>query len=350
MGDLDQSDLHGPVRTVRTHFAEWNPDIDDWRALKSRAVVSFRPDGKIQNMEYYDPDGSVVRQVRVYEHEGRITEEQWWVNDVLTNRVLHTYDAQGRQASSKTIDPHGAEREVDVYRYDNEGRKTKVSLLALPKSNAASYSGTSCGIHYAVEGTDFACSVPGATTSTTGYDERERPSQVTFYDANHGVVCRVVFSRDTTGRVLSERMEFNRFGAMLGPAIDASMPSDEQASLITALEANTFLLATYAYDEKGRRVASVRRMGQLSEERVTVRYDELDNPVEQVTVDLSCDVRMDNGIVKSTNRPPHVEHVRFEYQYDAYGNWTERIVWHRVDPNADERRSNIERRTIAYYT
>lgn len=35
-------------------------------------------------------------------------------------------------------------------------------------------------------------------------------------------------------------------------------------------------------------------------------------------------------------------------QYDAHGNWTERIVSQRLEPNANERPSNIERRTISY--
>jgi hypothetical protein len=55
-------------------------------------------------------------------------------------------------------------------------------------------------------------------------------------------------------------------------------------------------------------------------------------------------------VVKTEERPPHVQHVKFEYQYDAHGNWTERIVSQRLEPNADERPSNIERRTIAYCT
>jgi hypothetical protein len=75
-----------------------------------------------------------------------------------------------------------------------------------------------------------------------------------------------------------------------------------------------------------------------------------DNRVEEARVDVSRDMRMDDGVVRSDEQPPHVQHVRFEYQYDAHGNWTERIVWQRLEPNTDERRSNIERRTIAYYT
>lgn len=148
-------------------------------------------------------------------------------------------------------------------------------------------------------------------------------------------------------------MEFAGPGGLLGSAIDANMPTDERASLMELLksvfEDHTFSLATYAYDVKGRRVESIRRMGKLSEERVTVRYDDFDNPVEEVRVDVSRDMRMDDGAVQSEEGPPLVQHVKFEYRYDAHGNWTERIVWQRMEPNTDERPSNVERRTITYY-
>ena len=90
-------------------------------------------------------------------------------------------------------------------------------------------------------------------------------------------------------------------------------------------------------------------MGTLSEERVTVRYDDFDNPVEEVRSNVNREMRMDDGVVKTEERPSHVQHVRFKYQYDAHGNWTERIVSQRLEPNANERPSNIERRTISYY-
>jgi len=201
--------------------------------------------------------------------------------------------------------------------------------------------------------TDVAYSAPGATTSTTIYDEHERPSEVSFYDANNALVSRVEFSRDQDGRVLSERMEFAGPGGLLGPAFDANMPADERASMMellkTVFDDQAFSVATYAYDEKGRRIETIRRMGKLSEERVTVRYDDFDNPVEEVRSDVSREMRMDDGVVKTEEKPSHVQHVRFEFRYDAHGNWTERIVWQRMEPNADERPSNIERRAINFY-
>ncbi len=351
MSDLARLELRGPVRTLRTQFAEWNPETGDWWPLKNRFVAMFRGDGQLSEIQHHNPDGSIPREVRIYDEGGRLTEYQWWAHDVLTRRILHTYDAGGRPAAAVTVDVDGTKREAELCRYDENGRKTKVVFLRVPESSASCSTG-SCGTMYGVEGTDVAYSAPGATTTTTIYDEHERPSEVTFHDADNARVSRVVFSRDHDGRVLSERMEIADRRGLLGPAIDANTPKDERASLMELPEAvfedHTWSLATYAYDEKGRRIESVRRLGKLSEERVTVRYDDFDNPVEQVRSDVSRDMRMEDGAVKSEERPSHVQHVRFEYQYDEHGNWTERIVWQRMEPNADEQPSNIERRAITY--
>lgn len=353
MTDLTRWSLRGPVRTLRTESAEWNPEVGDWWPLESRSVATFRADGQLSEIEHHNPDGSVPRQVRVYDEGGRLAESQCWSNDLLTRRVVHTYDASGRSVSAATVDAAGARHETERCRYDENGRKTKVVFLTVPDTGGVSCSTGSCGTMYSVEGTDVAYSAPGATTITTLYDEHERPSEVVFRDASNAAINRVVFARDPDGRVLSERMEFTDLGGLLGPAVDATLPSDERAALMelvkAAFDGQMFSHATYAYDEKGRRVETTRRMGKLSEERVTVRYDDFDNPVDEVRSDVSREMRMDDGVVKNEESRSHVQHVRFDYRYDAHGNWTERVVLHRSGPDADERPSNIERRTIAYY-
>ena len=354
MSDLARWELRGPVRSLQIQFAEWNPEAGDWWPLKVRFVAKFRPDGRLREIEHHNRDGSVPRELWIYDEAGRLLEGQWWASGVLTRRTLHTYVEDGRPASSITVDLDGTKRETEHCRYDASGRKTKVVFLAVPETGGANCSMGSCGAMYGVEGSDVAYSATGAQTSTTIYDEDERPSEVTFHDAHGALVSRVVFSRDQDGRLLSERMEFGGAHRLIGPANDAdAMATDKRASLIELLETvfqdHTFSAATYAYDEKGRRIESVRRMGPLSEERVSVRYDDFDNPVEEARSETSREMRMENGAVRSEEQPPRVQHVTFAYRYDTYGNWTERIVSQRVEPNVHERPSNIERRTIEYY-
>ena len=156
-----------------------------------RDVPRRRP---AERNEHHNPDGSVRREVRVYDDAGRLTEDQWWSNDVLTTRVVHTYDVGGRSALAVTVDLDGTKHETERSQYDENGRKTKVVFLPVPDTSGATCSTGSCGTMYGVEGTDVAYSAPGATTSTTIYDEHERPSEVSFYDANNALVSRVDFS------------------------------------------------------------------------------------------------------------------------------------------------------------
>ena len=57
----------------------------------------------------------------------------------------------------------------------------------------------------------------------------------------------------------------------------------------------------------------------------------------------------EEGNVRPAMESSHKQNVRFEYRYDAQGNWTERVVWIRLEPNPDFHRSNVERREIIYY-
>ena len=352
MNDPTRWELRGPVRTLQTRLAEWNPETKDWEPLKIRLVATFRPDGLLSEIEHHNLDGSVPREVRIYD-DGRLAEYQWWANGELTRKILHTYDVSGRPVTSVMIDAQGIERVAERYRYDDNGRKTKVVFLTVPEDGAPSCSTSSCGMLYGVEGSDAAYSAPGATTSTTTYDERDLPLEVSFHDVNNSSICRVVFARDQDGRPQSERMQFERQATFFGLANDSGVAIEERESLAqllpTIFEDQTLSLTTYAYDHEGRRTERIRRMGHLSEARTIFRYDDHDNPVEEVTEERSRDMRIENGAAKIDERPFRVQYVRFEYQYDTHGNWIERIVWQRGELNREEQRSNIERRTITYY-
>jgi hypothetical protein len=58
---------------------------------------------------------------------------------------------------------------------------------------------------------------------------------------------------------------------------------------------------------------------------------------------------MKKGAVHYMPDRVNVQYNRFEYRYDAQGNWTERVVSYRLEPNPDFQRSNVERREITYY-
>jgi YD repeat-containing protein len=344
MSDLAKWKLRGPVRTVRSEWAEWDAAREAWTAPRRFTVTEFRADGKIGSNETHNADGSIARTAYRYDERGRLLE----VQRGDASNLIYSYDESGRHVRTMSVDADGGSRESESCRYDSTGRKTKVSVLHTPALNVEVMQG--------VEGTDTSFSAPGATTSTTIYDERELPQEVLLHDANHAMVRRVTFTRDREGRVLSEAVEFGGqfpFANMQKELGERSSP--EEAASLAALLTHAFggrmmHSTTYAYDRHGRVLERSTRMGTLGETRSTYRYDDRDNPIEEIVENQSREIGANaDGTVRTSNESVRAHIVRMEYQYDREGNWTERIVSSRMDPNPNFERSNVERRQITYY-
>ena len=56
-----------------------------------------------------------------------------------------------------------------------------------------------------------------------------------------------------------------------------------------------------------------------------------------------------DGNLRTNSENSNTRVSRFEYTYDAQGNWTERVVGSRLEPNPNFQRSNVERRQLSYY-
>jgi hypothetical protein len=282
----------------------------------------------------------------VYDAEGRVVEEQWWKDAGPVSTTVHTYDRDGRPTGKVAVAPDGTRREAETSSYDSLGIKTKKTFFA-PMETA--------NVCYGVEGSQQAHGAPGASISTTRYDEQGRPTQAIFQDANLAIVRRVAFTRDKAGRVLTESVEFGDAApfpdALMG---GGSVPSEYRAKMATLLAevfANqTFSTTSYGYDSKGHVVERIIRMGNLSEDRTTFRYNDRDDPIEESEEHRSRGANLDDqGVMQATDERSHTSQTRYEYQYDEHGNWIERIVWSRHDSQSDFRRSNLIRRAIAYY-
>jgi hypothetical protein len=91
-------------------------------------------------------------------------------------------------------------------------------------------------------------------------------------------------------------------------------------------------------------------MGRLGEHRSTYLYGDGDDPIEEINEDRhrEANIKEDGGLEYAPDRVD-LQRNLFEYRYDAHGNWTERVVWNRLEPNPDFQRSNVERRAITYY-
>jgi len=348
MTDLANWKARGPVHTLRTEFAEWDLSLEQWQATRHRNLVRFHPDGRISESEAYNPDGSIARSSYVYDAAGRIQETRFEVNGAVTSKGVYCYREDGRLARIISMDQAGIERESESYSYSEDGKKTKVYFI--PKQDPNVLFG------YGIEGTTHSYGAPGAATVTTRYDERGQPHEVLFHDDGQRLLRRVIFTRDSTGRLIREEMHFGEQTPFPGMEKDLENASAADRERALAMIANLFgpnkvmSSTTYAYDAKGRLVERRTCTGQLADRRSTFRYDDHDNPIAEASEDSSREMQTDEkGNLHPTKESSHKQNVRFEYRYDAQGNWTERIVWSRWESNPNFERSNIERRDITYY-
>jgi hypothetical protein len=350
MGDVAGWKVRGPVRTLRKEHAEWDPSREVWGAPRGVSIVTFRSDGQTSESESHNADGSVFRSVYAYDEAGRVIEEQSGTDRGPTRRLVHSYDALGRPTQSVKVAPDGTRRQIDTWQYDSAGRKSKVTFLTVDQPDIPVP--IFC---YGVEGTEIAYGAPGAATLTIAYDEHGRSSEGSFHDANGGLVRRIVFTRDEEGRLLTEVVYFG--GETPFPGLvthNESVPVEERANLAELLTMvfadQVFSSTTYAYDEKGRLMERTIRMGNLSEGRTTYRYDDNDNVIAEISEDQHREMHVDTDGVLRAGEDAHLgQQNRFDYLYDAHGNWTERVVWSRTGSQPEFRRSNIERRAITYY-
>jgi hypothetical protein len=353
MSDVAKWKVHGPVETLKTEFATWDPNQGDWQPSEHSSLISFRPDGKVSTSDAYNADGSVAHSRWLYDDAGRVIESHSWMNDGPIDKTQYFYDEAGRHIRTVQRSHDGTETDVELCSYDADGRKTRVQFLFPFEAGAECTTRNACGAStgYALEGTDSCYSAPGATTMTVTYNERNLPSQVLFHDANHRLLNRIVFQRDSEGRLLCEETH----GSEVSPLqriLDHAAPErrEAMAAMLQQIFGETFSRTTYVYDAEGRLAKRAHQMGNLGGDSTIYRYESHDHPVEETVEHRSREANLDEiGTVQYSSDRVTVQHNRLDYRYDAHGNWTERTVSFRLESEPEFQCSNIERRTITYH-
>jgi YD repeat-containing protein len=344
--DLSKWDVHGPVMMLRTEHAEWDLNLEEWQPARYSTMAAFDLDGTINEVEHHNPDGSASRIRYLYDEAGRLTESQFRMEGGRVSKTVYSYDSASRPVRTVSLDAEGVERETEAYSYDASGRKTKIQFLPPPEPDRAH--------SYAIEWSELAYGAPGALTMTVSYGATGIPAGILFHDADRKLVRRVVFERDESGRLLGERLESGETSPFpdLGQRLQ-SVPAEDRARLAHVLEAlfgRTISETKYRYDRRGRVLERNTRMGNLGENRDRFLYDDYGNKIEHTTEHESRQIGIDEqGNPHPASEHSSCQHSRFEYRYDTHGNWTERVVWSRLEPNPNFERSNIERRRITYY-
>lgn len=266
---------------------------------------------------------------RGYDSKERLTEIRSGTVEGCIWTVRYCYDDRDRVVSIDQSDEHGV-RTIETDSYEHTGRRTSVYFL-LPSVPPK-------GIIFCVEGDQYAYGAPGARTLTTKYDERGHAEEVLFHNANHMLVRRVTYIRDSEGRLLVEE-------AMRGatPPLDCSDAPG-------ALSPEESMKISHAYDAKGHLLERLMQIGQLEEVRTLYRYDDCDNPIEETAERHDREPALDEtgGLHPGGENVSWCE-TRYAHVYDAQQNWIERVTSYCFDRAATFTPNHIERRSIEYY-
>jgi YD repeat-containing protein len=342
--DLEKWKLHGPVAAMQSEVAEWDRELQQWQPARHRTSVIFDRRGRTTQLEQPGAEASVHRTTFRYDDNGRLTEVTYaTVGTSAPMTTSYSYDAAGRLERVAERHGSGSERTVAVYVFDASGRKKKTEFLSAGPPNLAMM----CG----VEGSEIGYGVPGAATITTLYDDQDRPVEVVFHDATHALLRTVTFTRDTTGDVVTEDARM----APAGPYHFKDGPRDispDDRAQFAAMIGAAFgsIVTTFSYDSDGQLIERSRHMGTLRDEWTTFAYDDHGNSVHERTESRDRNMRLDeNGGMQTLEENMRTHESRVEYTYDPVGNWTERVVSARFDPQAEFERTNVERRTIEYH-
>ncbi len=339
MVDAANWKIRGPVTTLTTEHSTWDIARGEWQPPRGVAVTSFRPDGAVSGTDFHNPDGSIAHSRRVYDAADRLLESSFQIDDGTIDRTVYSYDEAGRHVRTVQVSHDGTQKETETCTYDSAGKKTKVCSLGHHGANAS----------FTVEGSEQLYVAPGAATMVTTFDEKHLPARAVVTDADHKPIATVILTRDAAGRLVKEEMEMDR-ESMITDLLQKAPLEQRAATAAVFKEAlGKFSSTSYTYDAQGRRVERIMSMGRLGEHRSTYLYEEWDDPVEEINEDRHREGKInDDGGIEYTPDRVNLQRNRFVYRYDAQGNWTQREVWYRLEPNPDFQRSNVERRAITY--
>lgn len=302
--------------------------------------------GRLIEMRHHNSDGSEWVTRNVFDDSGRLLKTMSGPQGGPFAETLYSYDDHGklfRLTNSTSPDNPIA------FRYDEAGRKTKVQI-----SRAADYRpnvGFVAGSQFdAVEAPPM---LPGGGTTTTIYDDLDRPTEIETRDSQGELVSRSLRTYDEQGRVLEEKQVLPTPESLI-PIEMRSKILEQSGASIEQLRAHLTKLMGgqagpvsmhYAYDKNGQVKQTLRRVFN-QEETIDVTYNEHGDKEKEITRTKQIGGDTESGAAAA--RLPYSE-ARYSYDYDAHGNWTRQSVSYRNSEDGAFQPSTETRREISYY-
>jgi hypothetical protein len=349
--DRAHNGLRGPVKSCKEETTF--PDAADVRAQsRSEYTTEFDREGREISSRILQPDSSVSITRSEYSSSGQLLKMVSGVEGKKLSTSSYIYDDQGRVQKivpDSQGEVPGLSQPISFH-YDQHGRKTSTV-----SSTAADYSPNIASALGPFEALDLPPNLPGGGTSTTTYDEHDRPTEVELRDAKGELVMHATRTYDSQGRVLAEKQFHDSFVPMFPPEEqekilqESGLSSEQLATLLQAelpklmgghTEAYTI---SYAYDVHGRLSHTSRRVFNQQDE-IDTTYNDTGDIESQIT--HSTETPADGS--PGPGQPRYSE-IRYSYQYDDHGNWTEKTTAYRSSPDEPFQSPSTIKRTLTYY-
>jgi hypothetical protein len=196
--------------------------------------------------------------------------------------------------------------------------------------------------------------LPGGGTATTVYDEHDRPTEIQAHDAQGELVSRAVRIYDAQGNVSEEQQILDNPETIIPAKSRLEFLKSSGTSLQGLREELTKLMGgktgpysiAYEYYTQGR-VERTRRRIFNKEDMIENTYNEHGDKTLEITRTKQIGSDGEQS-VSGANLPLYSE-VRYSYQYDHHGNWTEELVSCRSSPDGTFESSTRRQRSLTYY-
>ena len=282
MSDRAQAHLRGPVKSI-TESSTYPDSSGQSSQVRSEQVTVYDPNGRLLTTRIHNSDGSYWITRNEYSNSGQLLKSVSGTEGQPPTETTYSYDSQHR-LQKITTDSSGT---PILFRYDEQGRKTKIET-----SRASDYRPNVASGGSPFEAADRAPNLPDGGTATTIYDERDRPIQVEVRNAHGELVYRALRNYDGQGHVSDEKQIHDNLVAMFPPEarqkiLDESGLSADQlqqemnAQLTTLMNGREDAYSvSNQYDSAGRLVHTDRRIFNMDDDIDTTYNDHGDKESE----------------------------------------------------------------------
>ena len=346
MFDRDRVGLRGLVKSCteeRTSPAVTDAGGKSYPEFRSASTTEYDRDGRVLAIRTNSRDGEWVSHYE-YDGSGRLLKIASGLEGKAFTETSYSYDQQGRLVSIR--DSARPESPV-IFSYDERGRKTKTEI-----SRPADYRPNTMIAGSPFEAAARAPNLQGGGTSTTIFDERDRPTEVQVRVPNGELLSRTLRTYDAEGHVIEEKeiMENPELGFPLEDPAETPEESGLSAdhrrqalreAILKFMGGPEQYWFSNRYDTRGRlshtSFRAFRHQGEIE-----TTYNEHG--------DRESAIGQGSGSDPNTGDPStSYSETRYSYQYDQHDNWIEKVESQRSSPDGPFQSSPILKRTLAYY-